>query len=232
MSDDSPLILLPGLGADGRMFSSLQHGLPQLVTPRWIKPLRGESVADYARRFAPVIDPGRPCFIGGASFGGVVAQELAAILPNVRACFVIGSLRSTDAKPWRIRILRPITPMVAVLPWMAPLLVRLLGPCLRAPTRGVLTQLADADRTVLRWGAGAILRWQPSPDVQQVRIRQIHGDADRVFPIGLTKEPDCIVSGAGHLIAITHSRQVLEFLQYEIREIEDSRSDTSRQLES
>lgn len=216
MPDDIPLILLPGLGADGRMFSSLQIGLPQLITPPWIKPVRGESVAEYARRFAPIIDPGGPCFIGGASFGGVVAQELAAILPNVRACFVIGSLRSGDAKPWRIRVLRPITPLVSILPWISPLLVRVIGTLLRPPTRGVLIQLADADRSVLRWGAGAVLSWRPSPEIQRVRILQIHGDRDRVFPIRLT-HPDCIVSGAGHLIAITHAKQVLEFLKTQMQ---------------
>ena len=219
MPDDIPLILLPGLGADGRMFSSLQSGLPQLITPPWIKPVRGESVAEYARRFAPVIDPGRPCFIGGASFGGVVAQELAAIMPNVMACFVIGSLRSGDAKPWRIRVLRPITPLVSILPWISPLLVRVIGTLLRSPTRGVLIQLADADRSVLRWGAAAVLSWQPSPEIKRVRILQIHGDRDRVFPIGRT-HPDCIVNGAGHLIAITHSKQVLKFLQDQIKAIE------------
>lgn len=218
MTDDTPLILLPGLGADARMFSALHSGLPQLVTPPWIEPLRGESVAGYARRFAAVIDPGRPFFIGGSSFGGVVAQEVAAVLPHVRACFVIGSTRSDKSKPWRIRILRPITPFTVILPWMSPLLVRLLGSWLRLPTRGVMTQLADADAKFLRWGAQAILNWQPSPAVAGVRVCQIHGDHDRVFPIRLTN-PDQIVAGAGHLIAITHPQPVVDYLRRMLNEI-------------
>lgn len=218
MTDDTPLILLPGLGADARMFSALHSGLPQLVTPPWIEPLRRETVAGYARRFAAVIDPGRPCFIGGTSFGGVVAQEVAAVLPHVRACFVIGSTRSDKSKPWRIRILRPVTPFIGVLPWMSPLLVRLLGSWLRLPTRGVMTQLADADAKFLRWGAQAILNWQPSPAVAGVRVCQIHGDRDRVFPIHLT-QPDQIVAGAGHLIAITHPQPVVEYLRRMLSEI-------------
>ena len=218
MTDDTPLILLPGLGADARMFSALHSDLAQLVTPPWIEPLRGESVAGYARRFAAVIDPGRPCFIGGTSFGGVVAQEVAAVLPHVRACFVIGSTRSDKSKPWRIRILRPITPFTVILPWMSPLLVRLLGSWLRLPTRGVMTQLADADAKFLRWGAQAILKWQPSPAVAGVRVCQIHGDHDRVFPIRLTN-PDQIVAGAGHLIAITHPQPVVEYLRRMLNEI-------------
>ena len=179
MTDDTPLILLPGLGADARMFSAIHSGLPQLVTPPWIEPLRGESVAGYARRFAAVIDPGRPCFIGGTSFGGVVAQEVAAVLPHVRACFVIGSTRSDKSKPWRIRILRPITPFTVILPWMSPLLVRLLGSWLRLPTRGVMTQLADADAKFLRWGAQAILKWHPPQFGRDSSVESGTRDRDR-----------------------------------------------------
>lgn len=219
MSDELPLIMLPGLGADARMFSSMRAGLPQMITPPWIEPIRGESIADYARRFAPIINPGRPCFIGGASFGGVLAQEVAALLPDVRACFVIGSARTPSARPKRIRVLQPITPFIGILPMVSPLLVTLLGGWLRPPTRGVLTQLAEADRRFLRWAAGAILRWQPSPGVANVRIFQIHGDSDRIFPIGRAS-PDCVVPGAGHLIAITHAKQVMEYLTMKMAEIQ------------
>lgn len=221
MTDKTPLILLPGLGADARMFAALKNELPQIVTPSWIEPIPGESVADYARRFAGVIDPGRPCFVGGASFGGVIAQELAAIMPGVLACFVIGSTRSERAKPWRIRVLRPITPFVGILPGISPLLVRMAGRWLRSPTRGVMVQLGEADKKVLRWGAEAILKWKPSPGIENVRVYQIHGERDRVFPIHLT-EPDHVVPGAGHLIAITHPQQVVEYLQLKMDEVEHS----------
>ena len=73
MSEPEPLILLPGMGADARMFTSLRGRLPEIVTPKWIKPLPRETLVEYARRFAQVIDPGRPFFLGGASLGGVMA---------------------------------------------------------------------------------------------------------------------------------------------------------------
>ena len=43
--------------------------------------LPGESLGDDAARLVPLVDPGRPWIVGGASFGGVVALELAAGLP-------------------------------------------------------------------------------------------------------------------------------------------------------
>ncbi len=213
--NELPLILLPGLGADARMFSSLAAGLPPIVTPRWIEPHHRESLVDYARRFARVIDPGQPCFIGGASFGGVVAQEIAAVLPGVRACFVIGSTCSDKSRPWRIQVLLPITPLVGILPRLAPLIGCVTGGWLRPATRGVLMQLSDTDPKFLSWGAGAILRWKPSPAATQVPVCQIHGSRDRIFPIGLTN-PEHTVAGAGHLIAITHPKEVSELMRQQI----------------
>jgi pimeloyl-ACP methyl ester carboxylesterase len=212
MTDVPPLILLPGLGADARMFAAVVERLPHVTTPAWIEPIPGESVAEYARRFAPVIDPGRSFYLGGASFGGVIAQELAAILPNAIACFVIGSACSERAKPLRIRMLRPITPFAGAATQIAPILTWLLGRWLRPPTRSVLAQLTDVNPRFVRWGAGAILRWKPSPQVADVRIHHIHGDSDRVFPVRLGN-PEVIVPGAGHLIAITHPFPVAEFIR-------------------
>ncbi len=212
MDEPDPLILLPGMGADARMFSALRNDLPQLVTPAWIESSRRESLIDYSRRLAKVIDPGQPCFVGGASFGGVVALEIAAVLPRVRACFLIGSIQSADSRPWRVKLLHPVTPLVGLLPTMSPWVVRLLGSWLRSPTRGVMTQLGDADARFLRWAAHAILTWYPSPEIARVRVCQIHGERDRVFPVHMAK-PDHVVSGAGHLISITHPQPVVEFLR-------------------
>jgi pimeloyl-ACP methyl ester carboxylesterase len=223
MNEAEPLILLPGMGADARMFSALRGGLPGIVTPAWITPRPHESLVEYARRFAGTIDPGRPCFIGGASLGGVMALEVAAVLPNVRACFVIGSIRSASSRPWRVKILGPITPLVGILPRLSPLIVRLLGRWLRPPTRGVLMQLTEADPQFLRWASAAILRWQPSPETRNVRVHHIHGERDRVFPVRMT-EADHIVPGAGHLISITHPQAVVEFLRVSMEMIQQETS--------
>lgn len=79
-------------------------------------------------------------------------------------------------------------------------------------------QLAEADPKFLRWAAQSILRWKPSPELQRVRVCQIHGDRDRVFPVHMLKS-DHIVPGAGHLISITHSREVMEYLRDQMIEI-------------
>ena len=102
-----PIILLSGMAADERLFEAQAAAFPNLRVQPWVPPLPGESLRRYAARLAPLVDPGQPCLVGGASFGGVVALELAARLPAL-GCILIGSIRSPAGLPWRWRLLRPI----------------------------------------------------------------------------------------------------------------------------
>jgi hypothetical protein len=46
------LILLPGLGADARLFAPQAAAFKQLEVPEWLVPRRGESLEDFGRRMA------------------------------------------------------------------------------------------------------------------------------------------------------------------------------------
>ena len=213
---DPPLFLLPGMGADERLFRPQLAAFPNAVVPAWLPPQRRESMAEYSRRFAAVIDPGRPCFVGGASFGGFVALEMA---PHLKAlgCFLIGSARGPGDLPARIRVLRPFGPAIGALPfnflgavaWTAG---QTIGRVSHPLTRSFLRQLQDADSEFLRWGTRAALTWVPSPETQAVRVYQIHGQCDRVLPAGRSRA-EAILPGAGHLISLTHGPAVNDFLR-------------------
>lgn len=70
MSAPSPMILLSGMGADERIFAPQLREFEFLRVPAWLVPKRREPLTEYAERFAATIDPGRPVYIGGMSFGG------------------------------------------------------------------------------------------------------------------------------------------------------------------
>ena len=221
-----PLLLFPGLGADARMFAPLRSAIPQLVTPNWIEPERRESLVSYARRLADTIDPGRPCFIGGASFGGVIALEMSVAL-QARACFLIGSMRSPHGLPWRLKGLRPLASLTGLLRLTAWYLPSLASATFGPQARDVAQQLVDADAHFMRWAAGAILKWKPSPEVDDIRVFQIHGGRDRVLPARLA-QPDRVISNAGHVLSVTHPAATVEFLlngMQSVREAERSREE-------
>jgi pimeloyl-ACP methyl ester carboxylesterase len=210
-----PLILLPGMGADRRMFREQIAALENLVIPDWINPEAGQTLASYARRMAETVDPGGPCFVGGASFGGMVALEMTPHL-DARACFLIGSIRSPRELPRRIRMLRPLATIAPR--WTFRILrgparaMLAAGPLIRPVARSALQQFVDVDKYFMCWASLAILRWEPSSEPIPAPVLQIHGDRDRILPHRLTR-PDRLVSGAGHLLTMTFPQEVNEFLR-------------------
>jgi pimeloyl-ACP methyl ester carboxylesterase len=210
MAEDLPLILLSGMAADARLFAAQRAAFPGLRVPAWIAPRPRESLCSYAGRLARHIDPGRPCVVGGASFGGIVAVELAVHV-HARACVLIASVRSPGELPWWCRLLRPAAALgpeglgrLAGLVAAAPSLSPGAAPHLR--------HLSAPEAAFQRWASWAVLTWRPSRGARQVRVYQIHGGADRTLPVRYTR-PDVVVAGGGHLLAVTHPQAVNAFLR-------------------
>jgi pimeloyl-ACP methyl ester carboxylesterase len=221
MDEPLPLILFSGMGADQSIFAHQIQCFPQLIVPKWIEPLPHEPLTDYAKRFAALIDPARPCFVGGASFGGFIALEAARHL-QTRACFLIGSVRAPSELPMRFRVMRKLKQFLPFLPfeWLSPLAecsVRLSGERMHPATRKIMEQLEKADAAYLRWACAAVLTWQPAlPAVTPpFPIYQIHGKHDRVLPARRT-HPDKIIPTGGHVLSLTRPHEVNRFLKEKI----------------
>jgi pimeloyl-ACP methyl ester carboxylesterase len=211
LGDDAKLIMLPGMAADERLFDPQRQAFPGLIVPPWIEPEPREPLDCYARRMASQIDPSELALIGGVSFGGVVALEMTHHL-GLKECVLISSVRSPAEMPWRLRSLRSVarigpTRLGSTAGWAA----RWLAPSMPRATARRLGRLASPQSAFLRWACWAVLRWQPTREALRVRVHQIHGSADRTFPLWYTHS-DRIVRGGGHLLTLTHSLDVNEFI--------------------
>jgi thioesterase domain-containing protein len=210
-----PLFLLPGMGGDARMFQPQLASLPSATVPAWIATEPHESLPSFAARMARVVDPGGPCFVGGASFGGMVAVEMARHL-EARACFLIGSVRTPAELPPRTHAFRWLARRTGahgleLVPGAAAALDALVSHWLSPAVGSMVQQLADTDRRFFRWAALAVLRWKPSAD-PPVPVLQIHGGRDHMLPHRFTR-PDVLVRGAGHLLSMSHGDEVTQFLR-------------------
>ncbi len=107
MDNDRTLVLLPGMAADLRLFEPQRRVFRSMIVASWIDPEPREPLACYARRMACRVEASRPSLIGGVSFGGIVALEMANHL-GLTECVLISSVRSPAEMPWRLRFLRPI----------------------------------------------------------------------------------------------------------------------------
>lgn len=214
---DVPLILFSGMGADERVFAPQKAAFPHLIVPRWLPPTHRESLSSYAARLVRVIDPGRPFFIGGASFGGMVAVEAARHLPHVLGCFLIGSVCSPHELPARVRCMRPAARVAHRLPfgWMPPVARRVVPVLDRwsSPAAcGMARQVADSDPAFLRWACGAVLTWEPGDVEPACPVHHIHGDRDPILPCRLTR-PDVVVPRGGHVLTLSHPEEVNQFIR-------------------
>jgi pimeloyl-ACP methyl ester carboxylesterase len=216
------LILFSGMGADERMFAKVRPSLPELVVPRWLTPAHGETLRQYARRTAATIDPSRPVFVGGASFGGFLALEMLPYLPNARGCFLIGAARSADELPWVVKVLRPARPLCRIIPfqlawWASGMLAATVGLVLPRRMSEFLKLGASLDPEFFRWAAEAVLTWGADgpPPASDVPVYQIHGARDRVLPVKLIR-PDAVVPRGGHVIALSNPEAVVEFIRQQV----------------
>lgn len=217
MAQPLPLILLPGMGTDARVFSVQKLAFPQLIVPPWIEPKWHESLADYGARMAASVPVDGPCYVGGMSFGGMVALEMSRHLP-VKACLLIASIHSGRELPLWARLLGPgawlLPPFTDwVVSTSATVMLRTTGLILPKPIKQSCVHLSRMyPSPMLPWACRSVVRWKPDPAGWPFPIYHLHGDRDRVIPHRNTT-PTQLVSQGGHVLPLTHPFAVNDFLR-------------------
>jgi len=211
------LVLLPGLGADHRLLEPQREEFPQLAVPSWIPPLKNESLPHYAARMAETIAASQhaPLILGGVSFGGMLASELARHL-KPDALVLIASCRTRQGLRPIYRAAGGLLPLVPVQAWSIAKL--LSGPVVRirlgVPTARrdlAIRMFKETDSRFMHWVLQAIVRWEPTP-LEAVRVFQIHGGRDLLIPARRV-QADQLSPDGGHLINVTHAQDVNAFIR-------------------
>jgi pimeloyl-ACP methyl ester carboxylesterase len=81
----------------------------------------------------------------------------------------------------------------------------------------LVTMFREMDPMFMHWAVSAILQWNPPP-LADVPIFHIHGRRDRLIPAWRVK-PDVLIPDGGHLINVTHSVEVNEFVRKAIGQL-------------
>ena len=206
------IIFFPGLATDQRLLEP-QRAMPvDIEVPRWLTPRsEQESLPDYAKRLAATLDTSSPFYLGGISFGGMLAQEVARHVKAKRV-FLLSSCTSRDGIPHLYRLAGDLLLPYLIAPILNPLKalpsrVRNFGPShLLACNRVVQQMVRDCTPTLFRWSVAALLKWEGHRDPIGP-VTHIKGDRDNVLPHYLCR-PTHLVRGAGHLMNMTHAREV------------------------
>jgi len=198
------------LGADERLFAYQRAMFPNLIIPKWIKPKRNESLSAYAHRLAKTIQVERPFYLGGASFGGMVALEMARQL-KPEGIILIGSARDAKTVPFYDKGL------IKLFPFLPALLVYIArnSPRFRMFFFGVTRKehretfndmLLKTSNQFLCWGIQAIFSWEGC-EAKGMRVFHIHGKRDALIPL-LKIHANAVIEDGGHLVNLTHADEV------------------------
>ena len=207
----SVFYLIPGLGADERVFQFL-HLPGQVRVLTWLPPQTpAEALPHYAARLAGAVPPGQPCWLVGVSFGGVLALEVAQLRPLARVV-LISSFAGPNELPWLGRLARATGLYRLVPPQLLPHLPGLAGWFFGVKSRAdqqLLRQiLRDTDPAFTRWALARLLQWPGRPEVPAIRI---HGTNDRLLPHGAARSKYRLPGG--HLIIISRAAEIGRILE-------------------
>ena len=227
-------VFLPGIGADHRLFKHQTAAFPNSYAADWIDPLSGESLEQYAVRFAEAIRkelgarPPAPVIVCGLSLGGMIAPYVAQELGAV-GYVLLCSIRRPSEFPRRyyfdwyfmrhcppLRLVRVfIIQRIAKLFLLFPFLLRWIIPLeeikvLRQMNKMPARRFAGLARMMFDWA----YRHQDGTELPlfSVPTLHIHGTRDPLLPIRLTN-PDVRIEGGGHTLSVTHADQINEMLE-------------------
>ena len=201
------LYIISGLGADERVFHKVDFTGYRVAFISWIKPAPKESLKQYASRLSKQIIESRPIIIG-ISFGGMLAVEIAQLLP-VEKVILLATAKTRSELPFYYRLagrlkLHTLLP-ASVLKQPNFLSYWLFGVACEEDRKLLAVILKETDSAFLKWAMDAIIKWQnnliPAASIH------IHGDADHVLPIRFVN-PDIRIDGGGHLITLTKAAQL------------------------
>lgn len=204
------IYLVPGLGADYRVFEAIS--LPGFETTilRWEHPKNYEPIDEYAARMVAQMRV-RPTAIIGLSFGGVIGAEMKKHFPEAKL-ILISSIASRNELPWWARLGGSLR-MNRLFPGKflkhRNRIVRWIFGVERGHDSRLFNAiLKDSDPDFLFWAFNAILNWKGSG---AHRVHHIHGDKDRLLPIRFTSADIC-VKGGGHFMIVSHGKEISALL--------------------
>ncbi|MDR2642184.1 MAG: alpha/beta hydrolase [Planctomycetaceae bacterium] len=228
------IVFIPGLGADHRLFKYQTEYFSGSVAVDWIDPVSNETLEEYAVRMATMIRSKLPpevnnsdVVICGLSLGGMIAPYIARNL-NAAGYILLCSIRKPSQFPKRFYfdwlVMRNCVQLRIARISFLRIFIRLFlvfkGFISRFVIPDALDQIicmparrfAELSRMMFDWAYRQREQDELCNDNLNMPSIQIHGNRDMLLPIKLTN-PDVIIEGGGHLLALTHPNQVNEIIQ-------------------
>lgn len=203
------IYFISGLGADERVFRYLTLPQTEKIFVKWPPIGRGETIQSYSKKLLQQIKTDKPLILLGVSFGGIIAQEIAKLVPCLKV-IIISSIKSARELGWQSILVKNIR------------LYRLFSPkALKAintlaadyffsvKTKGeslLLRQIVrETQEEFLQWAITQIMLWDNTS--LDENLIHIHGTVDRIFPYSSIKNGIPIKAG-GHFMIVNRADEI------------------------
>lgn len=219
MEKKEVVFCIPGLGLNRRMFERLELSEYRIQYLNWIEPEGWETIAEYARRLAkPIEICSSEVVIIGHSFGGVMAQEIAKILP-VKLIVLISSTMNQYETPWRLRILGRFSLHLLVtrttILMTFPVWSRTHGYRTRELRTIFRDSVKELSTSYFQWSLKRLAQWNGAED-KHTPIVRIHGTKDLTFPRQLIRHLDHEVVGGDHAMVFRKAEEISSIINHEL----------------
>lgn len=203
------LILFSGMGGDARLMRPIRVPGVELLMPDHAESLDGESLSGYALRLAQAHRVGDGDVIGGASFGGMIAAEMAR-QRKVRGLVLLGSCTQPSRLPASYRVVEKLQPLIPD-QLLALRTLRLLVRSRFAPTTEqamdtLIAMARDCPPRQLREFARMTMNWDGAERFD-CPVLVLHGDSDGIIPPSAARDGHIVLKNAGHSFTLTHAEE-------------------------
>jgi pimeloyl-ACP methyl ester carboxylesterase len=215
------IYLIPGLGADARMYAPQLEILPHAQVLEHLKPIPGEALRAYAARLSALIDTSVPYILIGTSLGGIISVELSRIIHPDKV-ILISSVKERGELPAWIRAMKylrlhRVLVREPFLRLFRPLAERVVSRRYPDHARLVLDMYDSSDVGFMKWAINEVVCWDGAADYRR-DIIHIQGTKDHLFPHTNIRNARLIEDGP-HIMGMTQPGDVNSALIRAINEI-------------
>ncbi len=209
----SKIFLIPGMGADTRIYNNIDLLDNDVVPVDWIVPAKNDTLITYAQKLILQYHISNNSILIGNSLGGIIAIEIAKMVP-ISKVILISSIKTINETPWYFKFFRNI-PVYKILPNS----LMNSGGAFIKPVFGNMKpddlwlfkdMLKKSSPVFIKWAMGAVLKW----DNQTIpsNVYHIVGDKDRVFNYKLIKDAT-VIKGGTHIMVFDRAKQINKLLK-------------------
>jgi pimeloyl-ACP methyl ester carboxylesterase len=207
------VFLIPGLGADGRVYNHIHVSGYEAVYVNWIDPAKNDTLITYAQKLIDQYNITNGDVVIGNSLGGMIGVEIAKLI-KLDKVILTSCPKTVDEMPPFISMLKWL-PLYKILPAnsfrILSFFVKVFFGKMDAHGKWLFEDMLKKSPWLFsRWAMGAAVHWDNK--ITPAKLYQITGDRDDVFPAKRIKNAT-IVTGGTHVMIYDRADEINDYLE-------------------